>query len=65
MKTKSSMWCNVQEFMLEMKCPGCFSEHIELDECEGDTNDAECKDCGCTFTVDTEIVSSPVSTYGQ
>lgn len=60
MKKKSSMWCNVQEFMLEMKCPGCFSKKIELDECKCDTNNAECKDCGCTFTLNTEVAKSRV-----
>jgi hypothetical protein len=62
MKKKSSVWCKVQEFLLEMKCPGCFSKEIELKECECDTDDnVECKDCGCTFKVNSEVARARTS----
>jgi len=59
MKSKSSMWCNIQEFLLDMKCPGCFSKEINLKECECDDDDnVECKNCGCTFKLNPEVAKS-------
>ena len=44
-----------------MKCPGCFSKEIELKECECDTDEnVECKDCGCTFKVNSEVARARV-----
>lgn len=55
MKTKSKMWCNIQELLLDMKCPGCFSKEIK--ECECDSELAECEKCGCTFKLNSAVAS--------
>lgn len=61
MKSKSSMWCKIQEYILEMKCPDCFSKKIEPKECECDVDDnVECKDCGCSFHVNIEAAKGRV-----
>ncbi len=40
--------CKLKEIFANLKCPDCFSTHIELCEEETEKN-AECSACGCKF----------------
>ena len=53
MKIKPRTWCKIQEELANLKCPHCFSAKVKLKENEGEN--AECKDCGCTFDFDPDI----------
>ena len=53
MKIKPGTWCKIQEVLANLKCPGCFSAKVKLNEDEKEN--AECKDCGCTFDFDPDI----------
>jgi len=54
MKLSPEKWCEIQEVLANLKCPGCFSTHIKLkDEAEG--GNAECEDCGCRFEFDPNL----------
>ncbi len=54
MKLSKNHWCKIQQFFANLKCPRCFSAKVDLTENEGDN--AECKDCGCTFEFDPEYM---------
>jgi transcription initiation factor TFIIIB Brf1 subunit/transcription initiation factor TFIIB len=58
MKTESKIMCKVQEVVLEMKCPGCFSKEINLAECEVDEKNAACQSCGCTFKMNPAAIQN-------
>ena len=53
MKVSAKQWCKIQEVLANLKCPDCFSAKVKLNENEDEN--AECKDCGCTFEFDPEI----------
>jgi hypothetical protein len=58
MELKSNLKCKMQQKLLEMKCPGCFSKEINLRECECDEDNVECKSCGCTFKLNFETIGT-------
>lgn len=53
MKLKPATWCKIQQFLANLKCPGCFSAKVKLTE-DGEGN-ATCEDCGCKFEFDPDI----------
>jgi len=53
MKLSPEQWCKIQEKLANLNCPSCFSAKIKLTE-TGKEN-ANCKDCGCTFEYDPDI----------
>ena len=54
MKLGPKKWCKIQEFLANLKCPRCFSVRVDLTE-NKDEN-AECKDCGCRFEFDPDVM---------
>ena len=54
MKLSPKTWCKIQEMLANLKCPNCFSAKAILTEDEKEN--AECKDCGCKWTFDPELV---------
>ncbi len=56
MKLSPKQWCKVQETLANLKCPDCFSAKVNLTEDE--TGNAKCKDCGCKFDFDLQIINS-------
>ena len=58
MKLSPKHWCEIQEKLANLNCPDCFTSKIKLkDEAEG--SNAECKDCGCKFEFNPDIVTRP------
>ena len=55
MKLGKQHWCRIQEMLLNLKCPHCFSAKVALKDDEGEN--AACEDCGCTFDFDPEVVA--------
>ncbi len=53
MKLNPSTWCKIQETLVNLSCPNCFSKKIDLTADE-DKN-AVCEDCECTFTFAPDI----------
>ena len=54
MKLKSKQWCKIQEALVNMKCPQCFTTKVKLTEDEG--KNATCEGCGCQFEFNPEII---------
>ena len=54
MKLGKKKWCKIQEFLANLKCPHCFSAKVDLAEKEDEN--VECKDCGCTFEFDPDMI---------
>jgi len=48
MKFTNEQICKLKEFVLNLKCPDCYSAKVQLCEEEKDEN-AECEACGCQF----------------
>ena len=55
MKLGAKRWCKIQEFLANLKCPHCFSVKVDLNENEDEN--AECKDCGCRFEFDPDVMT--------
>jgi len=47
MKLSAKQWCKIQEIIMNLGCPNCFSAKVKLTEDE--ELNAKCEDCGCAF----------------
>ena len=53
MKLSAGQWCKIQEALVNLKCPHCFSSKVELTANEKEN--ASCVECGCKFEFDPDI----------
>ena len=56
MKLSCKQICRLQEIMMNLKCPKCFSVHVKLCDEEKEKN-AECESCKCEFEFKPEILA--------
>lgn len=56
MKLNAKQWCKIQETLANLKCPHCVSAKVKLTE--GKEANAECKDCGCKFEFNPDILAN-------
>ncbi len=54
MKLSCEQWCHIQEMLVNLKCPNCFSAKVKL--CKEKTEEnAECQECECKFEFNPDI----------
>ena len=54
MKSSSNIGCRIKEFLVNVKCPSCFSKKVTPCENEDDEK-GTCELCGCEFELNPKI----------